>query len=105
MVVIESMAAGTPVVGARDGALPELISNAGVGRLFDPGEDSDIEPSNIEGLARALDECINLARQPGTSERCRDHATQYSWHKLGPVYEETLLRLVEGPQAEEALQR
>jgi phosphatidyl-myo-inositol alpha-mannosyltransferase len=105
MVVIESMAAGTPVVGAHDGALPELISNAGVGRLFDPGEDSDIEPSNIEGLAAALDECINLARQPGTSERCRDHATQYSWHKLGPVYEETLLRLVEGPQAEEALQR
>lgn len=103
MVVIESMAAGTPVVGTRDGALPELISNPSVGRLFDPGQDADLEPANFEELARALDECIDLARRPETGERCRAHAMRYSWHRLGPVYEATLRELVKGEQILEAV--
>ena len=94
MVVIESMATGTPVVGTRDGALPELISNLGVGRLFDPGSDTDVEPTNVEGLAQALDECIELAQRPETRQRCRAHAMRLSWQVLGPRYEETIRQLV-----------
>jgi phosphatidylinositol alpha-mannosyltransferase len=95
MVVIESMAAGTPVVGTRDGALPELISNADVGRLFDPGRNDGIEPTNVEGLAQALDGCIDLAGRPETTQRCRAHAMRFSWKALGPMYEAALRRLAE----------
>jgi phosphatidylinositol alpha-mannosyltransferase len=90
MVVVESMAAGTPAVGARDGALPELIPSPDVGRLFDPGDDSGAEPTNLEGLARALDECIDLASDPQTVYRCRRHAMKYSWYAVGPQYESQL---------------
>jgi phosphatidyl-myo-inositol alpha-mannosyltransferase len=92
MVVIESMAAGTPVVAARDGALPEVIRNPGVGRLFEPGDDSTGEPTNVEGLAQALDEGITLAQDPGISERCREYAMQYTWQKIGARYEQELKR-------------
>jgi phosphatidylinositol alpha-mannosyltransferase len=96
MVVIESMAAGTPVVGTRDGALPELISSSAVGRLFDPGADAEVEPTNVEGLAQALDECIELAGRPETTQHCRSHALRFSWMTLGPVYEDAIRRLAEG---------
>jgi len=37
-IVIESMAAGKPVVGVRAGAVPELIENGGTGFLVEPGD-------------------------------------------------------------------
>src|SRR5688572_10593503 len=37
MVIVESMATGTPVVGTHDGAITELISDPGVGRTFARG--------------------------------------------------------------------
>jgi len=45
-VVMESMAAGTPVVGSRCGGIPEQIVDGVTGLLFSPG--------NEEGLANAL---------------------------------------------------
>jgi phosphatidyl-myo-inositol alpha-mannosyltransferase len=105
MVVLESMAAGTPVVGTRDGAIPELISDSRLGRLFDPGEGADVEPVNAAGLAQALDECIGLAGDPATSERCRMHALKYSWRAVGPKYEGLLAELAAGcPVAPEIME-
>ena len=93
MVVLESMAAGTPVVGTRDGALPELIRDANVGRLFDPGASSDAEATNVDGLVAAMDDCLVLSSDPKTAERCRRYALGYSWKHLGPQYEQLLLQL------------
>jgi phosphatidylinositol alpha-mannosyltransferase len=87
MVVLESMATGTPVVGARDGALPELIPNDSVGRLFDPGPTVEAAASNVDGLARALLDALDLARDPRTAQRCRAHADRYSWSEVGPRFE------------------
>jgi len=95
MVVIESMAAGTPVVAARDGALPEIIKDPRIGLLFDPGDDSHAEPTNVEGLVQALDEGIELGRNPETAQRCRDFALQYSWDNVGPRFE-ALLKQIAG---------
>ena len=90
MGVLESLAAGTPVAGTRSGALPEHLSKPALGRLFDPGPPDCVEPSNAEGLARALEECLELSRQPGTAAECRRFAEQFGWERLGPRYERLL---------------
>ncbi len=95
MVILESMATGTPVVGTRDGAIPELISNRDVGRLFDPGVPDVAEPTNVEGLTGALLECLELSRKPGTAERCRAHSETFNWQVWGPRYEALYQQLVE----------
>ena len=94
MVILESMAAGTPVVGTRDGAIPEVIAQADLGRLFDPGADATVEPTNIDALVQALDEGLELGRTPGTAQRCRNHALGFSWRRLGPEYEDLLNKVI-----------
>jgi len=94
MVMIESLASGTPVVGTRDGAIPELINDSRIGRLFEPGETAGAEATNVEGLARAMIEAIELSRDPKTAPICREYATQFSWDAVGPRFEEIYDRVV-----------
>jgi len=96
MVVLESLAAGTPVIGARDGALPELIANNAIGRLFDPGDIAGAEPTNVAGLTEALLEGLDLGRRPETAQRCRSYAEQFSWEAIGPSYERLFEELARG---------
>jgi glycosyltransferase involved in cell wall biosynthesis len=93
LVVIESMATGTPVVGTHDGALVETISSPEVGRTFTPLPGNGIESGNPEGLAQALLETLDLSAQDGTALRCRQHALQYDWEEVGPKYEAIYRRL------------
>lgn len=87
MVVLESMATGTPTVGTRDGALPETIANDRVGRLFDPGTPGLSAADNVDGLTEALLEGLDLGARPETADHCREHALAYGWEALGPRYE------------------
>lgn len=91
LVTVESMAAGTPVVGTKDGALPEIIDDPGVGRLFDPGDVSGYEPTNAEGLAQMLCEGLELGADPRTRLRCRARAERYDWQRIGPQIEQLYL--------------
>jgi glycosyltransferase involved in cell wall biosynthesis len=70
LVLVEALACGTPVVGYRDGGIPELIDDPRTGRLFDR-----LEP---DALAGALLEAIELAGAPDTSAACRAQAERYS---------------------------
>jgi glycosyltransferase involved in cell wall biosynthesis len=90
LVVLESLASGTPVVCTRDGALPEIVSDPSIGRLFDPGPDTIYEPTNLDGLVKALDEALDLSTLPETSRNCRAHAEQFSWKQRGPRWENVL---------------
>jgi phosphatidylinositol alpha-mannosyltransferase len=87
MVVMESMACGTPVVGARHGALPELIDDGRTGCLFDPGPPSGAAPTNAAGLTSALLDGLALSRDPRTRHRCRARAEEGSWPAIGPRFE------------------
>jgi len=96
LVIIESLAAGTPVVGTRNGAIPSILDDPAIGRLFDPGADATVAPTNAVGLAQALLEAIELSRLPETAPRCRRHVERYSWEVIGAQYEDLYRRLATG---------
>jgi phosphatidylinositol alpha-mannosyltransferase len=74
LVLVESMAAGTPVVGTRSGAVPELVDD-GVGGLFDPDD--------VAGCAAQLERVLRDSG-PEMSARCVARARQYDWDAVGP---------------------
>lgn len=78
LVLVEALACGTPVVGARDGGVPEIIDRPEVGRMFDDGE---------HDLARALLEALELASEPKTAEACRAHAARFSTEVAARQYD------------------
>ena len=69
--LVESLAAGTPVVADRSGAGPEIVDGQTVGCLFD----ADDEP----GLVEAMDAALELGADPKTRARCRTRASAYDW--------------------------
>ncbi len=63
--VLESFALGTPVVGARNGGIPEMVLHGETGLVFEPG--------NPEDLAAALEEMeVNPARTVAMGEAARE---------------------------------
>ena len=87
LVLIESLAVGTPVVGTAHAGITDIISDERIGRLFDAGEFS-ICSDNLEGLTRAIEEVIELAEQEETANLCRRRAHEFSWEIIGPRYEQ-----------------
>jgi len=78
LVLAEALACGTPVVGTRDGAIPEVVSSGGIGRLFD-GDD----PASV---AQALLEAIELAEDPATPERCQARGAEFGTDRQATAY-------------------
>ncbi len=77
LVLVESLACGTPVVAARSGGMPEIVgTDAGVGALTAVGDPA--------ALADAILATIELAADPETPVRCVRHAEQWSWDQVGP---------------------
>lgn len=85
LVLVESLACGTPAVGMNDGGVPEIIDRDEVGRLFDGSE---------EDLARALLEGLELSGDGATAARCRARAEEFSTARTAAeclrLYEELL---------------
>jgi glycosyltransferase involved in cell wall biosynthesis len=80
--LVEALAAGTPVVAARSGAGPEIVTDE-VGRLF--------EPDDRDALVSALDEALAFG---DVAVACREHAQRWDWSAIGPRYEELEQRAV-----------
>jgi glycosyltransferase involved in cell wall biosynthesis len=70
LVLVESLACGTPVVAADHSALPELVT---------PETGALAEPEDPHSLADACRRALALARAPSVSERCRRAAEPYDW--------------------------
>lgn len=85
LVLCESMACGTPVVGTDEGALRELVEGSGAGRLCAPDDRDD--------LARALLKAIDLAHDPRAAAAARARAADYSAERFAGAYESLYLEL------------
>jgi glycosyltransferase involved in cell wall biosynthesis len=70
LVLIEALACGTPVVGYKDGGIPEVIDGPGVGRVFDR-----LAP---DALAQTVLAAFELIGDPLTPDRCRARARAFS---------------------------
>jgi phosphatidylinositol alpha-mannosyltransferase len=71
MVLVESLACGTPIVASTHAALPELVDAGVTGALC--------EPEDPVSLAGALGEALDLARLPSTAAACRAAAQPFDW--------------------------
>jgi glycosyltransferase involved in cell wall biosynthesis len=75
LVLVESLACGTPVVAARSGGMPEIVNSPDVGALAALGD--------VTELADAIIAIVGLAGDPETPPRCTTYAQQWGWDKVG----------------------
>lgn len=79
LVLLESLAAGTPIVVVDDAAPPALVT---------PATGTIAQPRNAASLADALRRGLALATDPATAQRCRDFAGNYDWdERIAPLLE------------------
>lgn len=79
LVLVESLACGTPIVGVRHGAVPELVG-PGIGALA--------PPDDPRALAEACAEALSLTAEREATERCRDAAMAHGWDEaVAPAIE------------------
>src|SRR2546425_4111685 len=70
--VLEAMSAGIPVVASTGGSLPEVLGDAG----------ALVEPSDVDGLAEAIDRMANdAAYARACAERGLRRANEFSWSR------------------------
>lgn len=83
MVLIESLAAGTPVVGTRGGGPQEIITPE-VGTLVDLDSlDEMTQQAKVAELGEAILRSIALNRNPDTAMACRERASLWSVETIG----------------------
>jgi glycosyltransferase involved in cell wall biosynthesis len=88
LAALEAMAAGKPVVAAREGALPELVSHGETGLLVDNAE--DLRAATLQLLQDdAL--CLKLG------ERGREVARRYTWSHFAESIEVACREMLEAP--------
>lgn len=90
MVLVEALAAGTPVVGCDHAGTTDIVTDPRIGALFDPGTTSPAA-TNLTGLVAAIERALTLADAPGTPALCRNQARRFGWDVLGPRYEAALI--------------
>jgi glycosyltransferase involved in cell wall biosynthesis len=88
--ILESMAAGVPVVAARSGGHPELVEHGETGLLVSPGQPEAL----VQAILRLLNDRKALTRM-GRAARKRARAC-FSLAKCARSYESVYLRVVLG---------
>lgn len=91
LVTLEALACGTPVLGSRVGATPELLLPLDPGLLFDGPSPPAIEDAIVRFLARP--------DRAALEARCAAHAAGYAWDRVVERLEAELHRLAAGAPA------
>jgi glycosyltransferase involved in cell wall biosynthesis len=104
LVLLESMAAGCPVVACRAGGIPDAVQDGLTGFLFEPADRDGL----LNTVKRALSRQSDL---DSVRERARQDVEQHSWEgateQLRTLYAETIQNrlLVKPKEPEGALKR
>ena len=80
LVVVESLAAGTPAVGMRDGGVAEILDDPTIGVLCERPEAGVLAEAVMRGL--------ELGGAEGVRDACRRHAERWDWRQVGPRFED-----------------
>jgi glycosyltransferase involved in cell wall biosynthesis len=72
LVLVESLACGTPIVASDHASLPELVED-GLGTIAPLGDPA--------ALADACRQALDLSQAPGIRERCRGAAERHDWDR------------------------
>ena len=83
---LESLACGTPVVGADSGATTELLATPDTGALYEPNEPA--------ALASALTRFLTEPPDNATRDHCRAASLTYAWPSIINDYERRLTRIL-----------
>jgi glycosyltransferase involved in cell wall biosynthesis len=86
LVLAESLACGTAVVGSDRGGIREIVDRPAVGRIFSGEHPRDVAAALLEGL--------ELARDPVTAAACRARAEELSVERMVAEYEALYRELV-----------
>lgn len=87
LVLVESLAAGTPVVADDSGAGPEILAgDEQIGRIFTRDDPA--------ALAEAIGTALALAEDGATRDRCRTRAADYDWGRLLARWHELYARVL-----------
>lgn len=90
LVVLESLACGTPVVGTDAGGLGAAIALA--------GERPAVRAGDAHALAAALAGALSDPVTTERSARLRDVAEQHSWARVAERHEQLYTRVLDGPE-------
>lgn len=89
LATVESLACGTPVLGSRAGATPELLSLLDSSLLFESG--------SLDALTLRLREVLSDRHSLPARERCAAYArSQFSWDRPADGFEGAFRELMEG---------
>ncbi len=104
LVMIESMACGTPVVAYARGSIPEVIKDGITGFIVNESPDDVrghwvIKKTGIEGLCEAVQRIYNMPEDEYKKMRraCRSHAEEnFTVERMVDQYEKVYQRVIEG---------
>jgi glycosyltransferase involved in cell wall biosynthesis len=80
LVLVESLASGTPVVAARSGACPEIVDRPQVGWLF--------EEDDAGSLADSMKQALSRPPSRKAAEACRARGRDFDWDRVADLYED-----------------
>ena len=79
LVLVESLASGTPVVCTASGGMPEIVTDDRVGRV--------VRADDPVALAEGIICAVELAADPDVPPRCRAASLRWDWSVVGPQHE------------------
>ena len=89
LIVIESLAAGTPVLGTPVGGIPEILQPFSKDLVF--------EGTSVDQLAQGLLEVLSGKRQLPSSQACRAYVQEhYSWPVIAQKIKEVYQAAIDG---------
>jgi len=95
MVLVESLACGTPVVGSSFDGPGEIITDPRVGATVPLRDWTDLNNTKlVDELAVAILTAIDLSRRPETVATCRAHSDRWSLERVGAHAEAMLTSIV-----------